>query len=673
MMKRKRSGANGKADAASADAASLCEAGLRHFRAGRHAIAHERVQRALALDPQHPAALYLAGLLHAQANRIDLAIDFVVRAIRLDQGNPDYFSSLGTCLALQRRHLEALKSYELALKLRPDDADVWVRIGDLSRQQKDFQEALLAYDRALSLDPRHFDAADKSGSLLIELHRYGDALAIFEQSDSIRPGRSETLFGKGICLQALGRTEEAVASYTMALAADGKNFSAQNNLGAISLEMGRLEEAVAHFLKVTQTRPDESNPFNNLGLAFSRLKRFDQALAALNHAVALAPDHVEAINNRGNVLRQIDRAGEALADFDRAIALDPGHAYAHANRAACLDDLSRPDEALASYNRALALKPDHGETHWNLAINRLRSGDFKTGWAEAEWRWKIPWLRLSRARSNAPLWLGGESISDKTLLLHNDQGLGDAIMFCRYIPLLAALGARVVLEIDGPLKDLMSGLEGIAQCVAKGEPLPDHDLHCPLTSLPLALGTTIDTIPCRVPYLSVHKPARDWEMFLGATGLPRIGVVWSGNPDNSKDRNRSMSFNTMASLFDCKAQFVSLQKNVLAADLKPLRAHANVIDAAPELESFADTAALIQHLDLVISVDTSVAHLAGAVGKPVWVALAHASDYRWFLDRDDSPWYPTARLFRQTASRNYADVIDRMRADLNAWIAARAI
>ena len=665
-MKRKQLRTGGKDGSPPEDSvASLYDAGMRHFQSGRFAVAEELIQRALALDPQHADSLYLAGLLQAQANRLDLAIDFVVRAIRVDQSNVEYFSSLGTLLAQERRFAEALKSYEVALKLKPDRAGIWVKIGDLQRQQKRFQEALLAYDHALSLDPRHLDAVDKGGSLLLEWQRPAEALAKFEQSDTIHPGRSGTLTNKALCFQALSRRKEAVASYAMALAADANNYVARNNLGVVLLDMGRLEEAVAQFREVTQIRPHEGNAFNNLGLALSRLKRFDEALTALNQAVTLAPGHVEAINNRGNVLRQMDRAEEALADFDRAIALKPDYAFAHANRAACLDDLSRPDEAFASYERTLALKPDHSDTHWNLAINRLRSGDFKNGWVEAEWRWKVPWLRLSRAHSNAPLWLGAEPIAGRTLLVYNDQGLGDAILFCRYIALLVERGAKVVLEVDRPLKELMTGIEGITQCVVKGETLPDHDFQCPLASLPLALGTTIDTIPASVPYLSVREHARDWESFLGSTSRPRIGIVWSGNPNNTKDHNRSMPLKTVLPLFDVKAQFVSLQKDVRETDSAILRTRSDILNAAPELESFADTAALIQHLDLVISVDTSVAHLAGALGKPLWVALAYASDYRWFLDRDDSPWYPTARLYRQTATRDYAEVIERMRADLS--------
>jgi tetratricopeptide (TPR) repeat protein len=663
-MKRKQLRA-GKIGSPSKDsAASLYDAGLRHFQSGLFAVAEERVQRALALDPQHANSLYLAGQLHAQANRVDLAIDFVVRAIRIDQGNPEYFSSLGSYLARQGQFAEALKSYEVALKLKPDGADIWVGIGDLQRQQKRFQEALLAYDHALSLDPRHLDAVDKGGSLLIELQLHAEALARFEQSDKVHPGRSETLIGKAMCFQALMQPEEAAANYAMALAVDAKNYVARNNLGVVLLDLGRFEEAAAHFRKVAETRPDIVNAFSNLGLALTQLKRFDEALAVFDSAVKLDPSFAEAINNRGNALRQLNRAEQALADFDRAIALKPDYADAHANRAACLDDLARADEALASYDTALSLKPDHADAHLNRALNRLRAGDLKNGWVEAEWRWRAPSLRLGRGRSNRPLWLGAESLAGKTLLLHDDQGFGDSIQFCRYIPLLAERGASVILEIDRSLKSLLSGVAGIAQCVVRGETLPDHDFQCPLASLPLAFDTTIETIPSQVPYISIDGNAPWWETFLGSTGRPRVGLVWSGNPDHTNDRNRSLPLRAFRPLFDTGAQFVSLQKNARDSDLAVLREHGSILDAARELESFADTAALIRQLDLVISVDTSVAHLAGALGKPVWILLPYVPDYRWLLDRDDSPWYPTARLYRQTATRDYAEVIDRMRADL---------
>ena len=662
-MKRKQH--SSKPVSASRDsAASLHEAALRHFQSGRYTVAEERIRQALALDSQHADSLYLSGLLSAQADKIDAAIDFVTRAVRVDQTKPDYFSALGVLLARKGQFAEALKSYNIALALKPDSAGVWVCIGDLERGQKRFQEALLAYDRALSIDPRNLEAADRSGELLIEMRRYADALARFEQSDAIRPGRSDTLFKKGVCLQLLARLDEAAANYTMALAADAKNHVARNNLGAVLLELGQLEEAVAHLRKSIQNRPNDARALNNLGLALTRLKQLDEALPVLDRAVAFDPNLAEAINNRGNVLRQLDRADEAMADFDRALALKPAYGNAHANRAACLDSLSRYQEAFAGYKTALVLNPDDGDAHWNFAINRLRVGDYRTGWAEAEWRWKAPSLRIHRRQWNRPLWLGSQPVAGKTVLVFNDQGLGDAIQFCRYVPKLAALGARVVLEIDEPLKELLSALPGVAQCLVKGEALPDHDYYCPLMSLPLAFGTMVDTVPSDVPYLSTDRHHKSWQAFFGATAKPRIGLVWSGNPTHGNDRNRSMPLKMLTPLFDVGAQLVSLQKNARDGDLAFLRQRSGILDAAPEIGNFADTAALVEQLDLVISVDTSVAHLAGALGRPVWILLPHVPDYRWLLGRSDNVWYPTARLYRQTAKRDYAEVVDRVRADL---------
>ena len=297
----------------------------------------------------------------------------------------------------------------------------------------------------------------------------------------------------------------------------------------------------------------------------------------------LRPISPNSINNRGNALKGLERIEEALAGYDRAIALKPDYALAHNNRGICLDDLMRCEEALSSFRTALALQPDYGDAHWNVAVNRLRAGDFKTGWVEHEWRWKAASLRLKARQFDKPLWLGGEPIAGKLLLLHNDQGLGDAIQFCRYIPHLAARGARVILEVDKPLRDVLSSVAGISQCVVKGEPLPDFELHCPLSSLPLAFDTTLETIPSTIPYLSVGENARDWTAWLGPTRLPRVGLVWSGNPDHKNDHNRSIPLKTLLPLLDVAARFVSLQKNARPGDRLVLGERRDILDAGPEL------------------------------------------------------------------------------------------
>ena len=367
-------------------------------------------------------------------------------------------------------------------------------------------------------------------------------------------------------------------------------------------------------------------------------------------------------------MKALNRFAEALADYERAIALKPAYAEAHGNRGVCLDELAWPDEALESFRAALALQPDHADTHWNLAVNRLRGGDLRAGWREAEWRWKSPGLGLKPRDFDKPLWLGDRPIESKVLLVYNEQGLGDAIQFCRYIPLLAARGARVVLEISQPLQQLLGSMSGVAHCVAKGEALPAFDFHCPLASLPLAFDTTLDTIPSDVPYLAVPAGARDWKPWLGAGRDLRIGLVWSGNPNHFNDHNRSIALKALAPLFDIDAQFVSLQKGAREVDRETLRRRSDVLDAASLLETFTDTAALVMQLDLIVSVDTSVAHLAGALGKPAFILLPYVADCRWLTSRADLPWYPSVRLFRQPETREWAPVVLALREALQRFV-----
>ena len=661
--------ANGKAGKAKDSAPALYEAGLRHFQSGRIAVAEERCRKALAADPEHADSLHLLGLIHAQGNRVDLAIDFIAQAIRSNQGNAEYFSNLGSLLVLRNQFEEALKSYDLALKLKPDLVNVWIRLGDLLQKQKRDDEALLTFEHALTLDPRHVEAADKSALLLLRLGRHAEALARFALSDAIEPGRPHILSGTALCLTALARREEAAAVYGRLIAMDPANCDGLNDLGGVLLDLRRYQEAIVHFRKAIALRPDCLPAINNLALALIHLRRFDEAVSLLGDAIARSPAVPELFNNRGNALRTLGRLDEALADYDRAIALKSDYIDACCNRGACLDDLMRPDEAEASYRRALALAPEHGDSHWNLAVNRLRAGDLRNGWIESEWRWRSGSLGITQLLLDKPLWLGAESVDGKTLLLHGDQGLGDAIQFCRYVPLLAARGARVILQVDGPLTELLSGVEGVSQCIANGEPLPGFDLHCPMASLPLAFDTTLATIPAGVPYIPLPEPARDWPDWLGERTCPRIGLVWSGNPNHLNDHNRSVPLEKLLPLFDVGAQFVSLQKGARERDRALLAARRDIRDAEGELASFADTASLIRQLDLVISVDTSVAHLSGALGKPVWVLLPYVPDWRWLLGRDDSPWYPTARLFRQTDTRQWESVVAHVRTALREFVA----
>jgi hypothetical protein len=338
--------------------------------------------------------------------------------------------------------------------------------------------------------------------------------------------------------------------------------------------------------------------------------------------------------------------------------------------------LARFDEAMKEYERSLAIDPSQADATWNLSLLQMLKGNFEAGLRGREARLRIPHLAAGYPKLDSPPWRG-ESVEGRTVFVCADEGIGDAIQFARYVPMLAARGARVILAVEKALCPFFSGLAGVVECLEKtGEMVvPPFDLHCPLSSLPLVFGTRQETIPAEESYLP--SPATDrvqaWEDRLGPRGRMRVGLVWSGNPKHVNDRNRSIPLKTLARVLDVDATFISLQKEPRPADAEFLRERMEIVDVSADLTDFAETAALVSCLDLVITVDTSVAHLSGALGRPTWILLPYVPDYRWLLNRDDSPWYPTVRLFRQTKSREYDSVVDRVRAELMGLLRDRSL
>jgi predicted TPR repeat methyltransferase len=388
-------------------------------------------------------------------------------------------------------------------------------------------------------------------------------------------------------------------------------------------------------------------------------------LESYDRAIALRPDYAEAFTNRGIVLAELDRPEEALQSYERAVAIAPDYAEAFYNRGNALRDLCRIEDAAESYERAIALVPEHAAAHWNLADCRLLLGDFARGWQEYEWRWKSALSDDGWRDFQQPLWLGVQPLDGRTILLRQGLGIGDTLLFCRYAKKAAARGARVVLEVQPSLLPLLAALEGVAQVVARGAAVPAFDYHCPLMSLPLAFKTDLATIPAAVPYIR-SEPSRvaAWRVKLGDAKKPRVGLVWSGSMLLKNDK-RSIALTEMLPLVADWAQWVCLQKEVSDSEAAMLASRPDIRYVGGELNDFADTAALIELMDIVVSVDTAVANLAGAMGKPVWILLPYIPmDWRWMLDREDSLWYPTARLFRQSASREWASVISRVNREL---------
>jgi len=606
-----------------------------------------------------------------KAGQLPQAEDICRQVISVDRNYFDAIYVLAVVQAGLGKNVEALASYDRALALQPRHAEALSNRGNTLKALRRFDEALDSFDRALAVQPGYAAALSNRGAVLFEMGRYEESLATYDRSLAIRPDQVAALYNRVGTLHRLGRFEEAIASYDRALAFSPGLVEAHANRGNTLNALHRYADALASFDRALALRPDLIEALTNRGNALNGLKRYEEALASYDRAIACQPSHAGAHYNRGTTLHKMKHYQEALASFDRAIQLQPAYPEAFSNRGATLWELKRHDEALESYDRAIAIEPEFPEAHWNAASLSLLTGDFARGWAEYEWRWKYQIMALARRDFIQPLWRG-EPIEGKTILLHSEQGLGDAIQFCRYVPLVAACGARVIIEIDGRLRHLMSSLDGAAQIISAGEALPEFDVHCPLLSLPRAFNTLLETIPSATPYLRASPELlTKWSVRLGPKRGLRVGLIWSGNPAHHRDQARSIELSTLTPLLNADATFFSLQKDPRPADAAVLAGRRDVIRIADELGDFSDTAAVMEQLDLIISVDTSTVHLAGALGRPVWILLPYLPDWRWLLDRDTSPWYPTARLFRQNETRQWDTVIPRVQAALSEMVSGK--
>ena len=497
-------------------------------------------------------------------------------------------------------------------------------------------DAQICCKEALALKPEHADTLHLIGLLSLHAKQYDHAVEWIAAALQQSP-KPEYLLSLGNALQLLGRLDEALKAYDRGVA----------------------------------LKPDDAGLWNSMGFVLTKLNRTDEAIRVFQHVVKLSPRHKEAAQICATLLVEANRFDEAVVYYTLFAEIEPGRAEVYQSRGLCHQRRARYEQAIADYERALQLEPDNAHAQWNLSLISMLMGKFEAGWVGREARWKANgWVERSFTQ---PRWRGQKAIAGRTILLHADEGIGDAIQFSRYVPMVAALGARVILEVQPPVHPLLAGLPGLAHSLPRDHPLPEFDLHCPLASLPLAFQTRIETIPLPVSCLpSIPEILRDqWERWLGPHDRLRVGLVWSGNQGHANDHNRSTTLRVLLPMLDLDVTFVSLQKDPREQDRITLCECANVRDANEHLTDFLATAALVSCLDLVITVDTSVAHLAGTLGCPVWIMLPFAPDYRWLLDRDDSPWYPTARLFRQDETRDYARVVDRLRRELMAMIRAK--
>ena len=538
---------------------------------------------------------------------------------------------------------------------------------DLQRQGR-AAEAGVAYALLLTEQPGHADLLHLSGLALAEAGDPRAALIRVQAAVALGPGNPLYLANLGLLQIRLGLHREATTSYEAALVADPAQPVAWYHLGNCRSALGEPDRAVVAYRRAVSLRPDYVKAWVNLAGVLRDLGTFDEARATLERALELRPGHSTALNNLANLMRE---SGDPFAAVDlcrAALGQDPASHQAWNNLGSALRETGRLTEALDAYDRALVLKPDHPAAHLNRAMARLADGDYRRGWQEYEWRWQVaPKSETASRDLPMPQWRG-QPLAGQSILLHAEQGLGDALQFVRYAPLVTERGGRVVLECQPELARLFARIPGVVRVIPRGEPLPVCDWHCPLMSLPLAFGTELSTIPAQIPYLTPDpSAAAKW-----AASLPpglRVGLMWAGNPrrhhpvSHLVDRRRSLDLARFARLAGLgPVNWVSLQKGEPVVGPLPL------MDAMPEVTDFLDTAALVANLDLVIAVDTSVAHLAGALGRPVWLLSRYDACWRWLDGRDDSPWYPGLRLFRQTTYGDWDGLIDRLAGALTDWI-----
>ncbi|MFL9866015.1 tetratricopeptide repeat-containing glycosyltransferase family protein [Paraburkholderia fungorum] len=549
----------------------------------------------------------------------------------------------------------------------PQQLDHMLRQAVALQQNGAFAEAEELYREILELKPRHFDALQLLGSLALQAGRIQEGIEFLKKALAVNAKQAPLHSNLAYALNTLQRFDEALVSADRALALQSRFPDALNNRGNAQAGLNLPLEALGSFDRALALTPDFAQAWNNRACVLRDLGRPADALASCDHALALQPNYPDAWSNRGNALSDLNQPHEARQSYQRALELAPAFADAWNNLGLTQVDLNEHAQALQSYERALAVSPAAAETHWNRSLCLLQLGDLEAGWTEYEWRWERSRIRAGRRTFAQPLWLGDFSIDGKTILLHAEQGLGDTLQFCRYAGMVSKLGAKVVLEVPRELMRLMSTLDGVDQLIEAGQALPPFDCHCPLLSLPLAFRTDLASIPSKTPYLFADPRAtREWHERIAAQaeGRLKVGLVWAGGNRphvaelRKNDARRSITFERLAPILDVSnVQFFSLQKGAAAQQLPRGDSHLGVVDYTDELEDFADTAALVANLDLVISVDTSTAHLAGALDKPVWILNRFDTCWRWMLERTDTPWYAQAKLFRQPSLGDWDSVI----------------
>ncbi|HVT89633.1 MAG TPA: tetratricopeptide repeat protein [Tepidisphaeraceae bacterium] len=664
------------------------EIGLEHHRAGRFKEAEQVYLQILQAQPKNPEVLHLMGVMGLQLGKLDMAVDFINRAIAENPRDGRYFSNLGQVLAAMGRLDDAIGAYQQSINLNPNLPECYNNLGNALQEKQQYEQAAMAYREALRIRNDFHEAHSNLGNALGKMGQTAAAVESYRKALAIRSDFPDAWSNLGNALLDLGQVDDAIAAHrrSVELRPDApdlwNNFSQSLakkgllgdaiqvcqralslrrdfipvylNLSAILQENKQFDEAIAVCQAALSIKPELPQAYNNMGNALRGKGDHEQAITAYRNAVALQSDYADAHANLGRILQSLGRSEQAVEACRRAIAAMPNHADAYSDLATALIHSGRLNDGIAAYRQAAALKPGSPLIHYNLGMALLLNGDYRHGWPECEWRWQVKEHDNAPPQFAQPKW-DGTNLNGKTVLLWAEQGFGDCLQFARFAPLVARQGGRVLLASHPPTLPLLKSLQHV-EVVSLDEPLPPHDMQYALMSLPLVFDTTVQSIPAGSYLRADPELVNEWKEKMGEEdGRLKVGLAWSGRPTHANDHNRSIQAQILEPLGKLSnVKFFSLQ--IPRSEEPPIE----MTDLMADAQNFADTAAFIENLDLVITVDTSVAHVAGAMGKPVWVLLAYVPDWRWLMDRNDSPWYPTARLFRQPAPSDWATVIDEV-------------
>jgi len=641
---------------------------LAAFQGGNLAEAERQFKNVLQHDPKNLASLNLLAAILTQRKMYEEAEQFFKLALHINPTSDATLYNYGIALKALNRPIEALDKFSQALMINPLVSETWNNRGTVLNDLRRCKEAISDFDKAVTLKQNYTDAFYNKGNAHKALGQYEEALASYEKALTINPDLPEAWLGRAIVHGELRQLNQSFAAFDKALSLKIDFAEALAYRGCLLTDLERYDEAWECIRKALALNPNLAEAWHGYGSLLGEIKRHREALGATDRALSLRPDFIPALVKRAETCRALKEYDEALGAAKKALDVDPDSAEAWTELGIHFGELRHYTEAFAAFEKALSLNPKHIRARFHDGSFRLLLGDTERGWNGYESRLDNPRKQRNFSR---PMWRGDGPLENKTILVHAEQGLGDTLMACRYVPMVAALGAKVIFEVQQPLRGIMESLQGVWKLISNGEQIPHFDVHCPAMSLPMAFKTRMDSIPEHVPYLAAPKEkVKKWRARLGDEPF-KIGIGWAGNPAFRYDFDRSILLKNILPICDVAgARFFSIQKELRESDAEVLSANPDIVHLGNELNDFQDTAAVMESLDLVICSDTSIVNLAGALGRPVWVLLSSNPDWRWLLDRTDSPWYPSARLFRQTKNGDWSSVVTEVRAELERLFAS---